>query len=162
VKPTSADQELATRFAAVLRHIWCSQGSSDLRALEGSGLSVTQAKLLFSLGDTLAEGPRPVSELAEHLGISLASASRAVDGLVRSGFADRVEDEDDRRVRRVSITIEGRKLLDELALARVAGLERFVATLTAAQRRKLDSALDALLERPEISAHEQQLVGAGR
>jgi DNA-binding MarR family transcriptional regulator len=149
---SAADHELASRFAAVLRHIWCTQGSGDLRAIEEHGLSVTQVKVLFSLGNVDRSEPMGVHEIAELLGISVPSASRAVDGLVRGGHVDRAEDPDDRRVRRISLTDAGADLLEQLALARVAGLERYIATLSADQRSKLDLALAAIAERPEIGA----------
>jgi DNA-binding MarR family transcriptional regulator len=148
----ASDRELASRFAAVLRHIWCTQGSDDIRAIEASGLSVVQVKVLYSLGGSGDDDPRPLTEIAERLGISPPSTSRAVDALVRGGYADRVEDASDRRVRRVSLTVAGERLLDELTMARVAGLERFVAALGRGERRKLASALDALYARPEIGS----------
>src|SRR5919198_679680 len=85
------------------------------------------------------------------LALSLASASRAVDELVKRALASRVEDPDDRRVRRVSLTADGQEVADELMAARMAGLESFVATLGPEERRKLDAALEALLEREDVA-----------
>ena len=47
--------------------------------------------------------------------------SRAVDGLVKERLATRVEDPDDRRVRRVAITAKGKELVDTLLAVRQAG-----------------------------------------
>ena len=77
--------------------------------------------------------------------------SRAVDALVKDGLATRVEDTEDRRVRRVAITAKGKKLVDTLVVVRLAGLEAFASTLTAAQRRKLDAAIDSLMDREDIA-----------
>ena len=77
--------------------------------------------------------------------------SRAVDGLVKKRLATRVEDPEDRRVRRVAITAKGKKLVDTLVVVRQAGMETFAASLTAAQRRKLDAAVDSLMDREDIA-----------
>ena len=72
------------------------------------------------------------------------SVSRAVDELARRRLITRVEDPDDRRVRRLSVTEKGRRLAGEILAARLADLEAFAASLTPAQRRKLDAALSQL------------------
>ena len=77
--------------------------------------------------------------------------SRAVDGLVKKGLATRVEDPTDRRVRLVRITADGRGLVETLTTVKRNGLEAFAATLTATQRRKLDAAVEALMDREDIA-----------
>ena len=62
-----------------------------------------------------------------------------------------VEDREDRRVRRIAITAKGKKLVDTLVVVRQAGMETFAASLTAAQRRKLDAAVDSLMDRDDIA-----------
>ena len=84
--------------------------------------------------------------------------SRAVDALVRSELATRVEDPDDRRVRRVAITAKGKELVDTLLVVRQAGhggLRRRASP--PAQRRKLDAAVDALMDREDIAAAYEHL-----
>ena len=71
----------------------------------------------------------------------------------------RVEDSEDRRVRRLSITDKGRRLAGEIVAARLADMEAFAASLTPAQRRKLDGALEAMLDREEIRAAANELKG---
>jgi DNA-binding MarR family transcriptional regulator len=87
--------------------------------------------------------------------------SRAVDGLVKKRLATRVEDPDDRRVRRVAITERGKKLVETVVVVRQAGMETFAASLTAAQRRKLDAAIDSLMDRPDIAAAYEHLKEVG-
>jgi DNA-binding MarR family transcriptional regulator len=93
--------------------------------------------------------------------MSVPSMSRAVDGLVKKGLATRVEDPDDRRVRRVAITARGKKLVETLLVVRQAGMEAFAATLTPAQRRKLDAAIDSLMDRPDIAEAYEHLKEVG-
>ena len=99
-----------------MRHVFLYDRGNQLRVIEESGLSMTQCKALLELGGLGEEAePRQVSELAERFGVSVPSMSRAVDGLVRSELATRVEDPDDRRVRRVAITAKGKELVDDPA-----------------------------------------------
>jgi len=150
--------ETAAKLGALFRYLFANDGGAQLRAIEDSGLGFSQCKALLLLGE-LEEGaePSPLHELASRLGLSVASASRAVDGLVRKRMVTRVEDKQDRRVRRVAITAKGREVVSAVVAARMAGLERFAATLTAAERRKLDTALNALLAREEIARTYEQL-----
>jgi len=153
-------RETAARISALLRHLFLYDRGNLLQVLEDSGLSTTQTKALLELGGIGEEvEPRQVSELAETLGVSLPSVSRAVDSLVRKGLATRVEDLSDRRVRRVAITAKGKKLVETLLLIRQAGMEAFAGSLSAAQRRKLDTAVDSLMDRKDIAAAYRHLKG---
>jgi DNA-binding MarR family transcriptional regulator len=142
----------AARLSALMRHVFLYDRGHQLRVIEESGLSMTQCKALLELGG-LGRGaePRQVGELAETFGVSVPSMSRAVDALVKGGHVTRLEDPDDRRVRRVAITEKGKELVDTLLIVRQAGLESFAATLNAAQRRKLDAAVDSLMDRDDIA-----------
>jgi DNA-binding MarR family transcriptional regulator len=155
-------QETAARISALLRHLFLYDRGNLLRVIEESGLSMTQSKTLLELGG-LGEAveARQVGDLAEALGVSVPSMSRAVDGLVKKRLATRVEDPDDRRVRRVAITAAGKKLVDTLVVVRQAGMETFAASLTAAQRRKLDAAVDSLMDRQDIADAYEHLKEVG-
>jgi DNA-binding MarR family transcriptional regulator len=126
------------------------RSSEVLRVLDESGLTFSQMKVLVEL-ETADEDARTVTALSDELGISPASASRGADGLVRKKLATRVEDPDDRRIRRLTLTARGRELADRIISARLAGLEDFTATLEGDERRKLEAALDAVLKRPEVA-----------
>ncbi|MGZ5313077.1 MAG: MarR family winged helix-turn-helix transcriptional regulator [Solirubrobacterales bacterium] len=150
--PSAADRDLAVRFGSVMLHCLNTGGSGEfMRAIDESGLSFIQMKALLTVAGDDAEDASPVKLIAERLDVSLPSASRAVDALVKRKLATRVEDDADRRVRRVSLTAAGRELADRIMAARIAGLERFVGGLSAEERRKLDAAIAALLEREEIA-----------
>jgi DNA-binding MarR family transcriptional regulator len=156
-------RETAARLGAFLRYIFIFSGGEHLRAIEASGLSLTQCKgLLMLAGPEGGERPRAVKDIAERLHVSLASVSRALDGLTRKRLVTRIEDPDDRRVRRIAITEKGRRLAGEIVAARMADLEAFAAGLSPGQRRKLDAALESLLDREEIAAaiHELKEIAA--
>ena len=152
-------RETAARLGAFMRHIFIFSGGEHLRKMEESGLTLTQVKALLMLAGPEGEEPYAGRDIAERLSVSLASVSRAVDGLVRSRLVSRVEDPDDRRVRRLSITDKGRRLAGEIVAARMADLEAFAGSLTPAQRRKLDAALEAMLGDEEIRAAARELEG---
>lgn len=155
-------QETAARLSALLRHVFLYDRGNQLRVIEESGLSMTQCKALLELGGLgEAAEPRQVSELAETFGVSVPSMSRAVDALVRGSLATRVEDPDDRRVRRVAITEKGKQLVETLLVVRQAGMEAFADSLSAVQRRKLDAAVDSLMDREDIAKTYEHLKGVG-
>jgi DNA-binding MarR family transcriptional regulator len=155
-------QATAARLTALLGHLFRYDRGNLLRVIEESGLSMTQCKALLELGG-LGRGtePRQMSDLAEAFGVSAPSMSRAVDALVKAGLATRVEDPDDRRARRVEITAKGKQLVDTLVVVRQAGMEAFATTLTPAQRRKLDGAIDLLMDRDDIAATFEHLKEVG-
>ncbi len=127
--------------------------------MEESGLTLTQCKTLLMLAGPEGEEPYAGRDIAERLQLSLPSVSRAVDELVRSRLVRRVEDPEDRRIRRLTITDKGRRLAGEIVAARLADMEAFAASLTPAQRRKLDAALEAMLDNEEIRAAAADLEG---
>lgn len=100
---------------------------SLLRTSSSAGLSMTQAVALSLLAD--AEHPLSVGELAILMRMSMPSASRAVDALARTGLATRIEAEGDRRKRQVTITDQGRSVLDELWRSQMAHVPARMAEL---------------------------------
>jgi DNA-binding MarR family transcriptional regulator len=155
-------QETAARMTALLRHLFLYDRGNQLRVIEESGLSMTQCKALLELGGLGQTAETwQVGDLAEVFGVSVPSMSRAVDALVKAGLATRIEDPDDRRARQVRITAKGKQLVDTLVTVRQTGMQAFAATLTAAQRRKLDAAVDALMDRDDIAQTYEHLKGVG-
>jgi DNA-binding MarR family transcriptional regulator len=151
-------RDTAARICALMRHVFLYDRGNQLRVLEDSGLTTTQCKALLELGG-LGNCPPTwqVSDLAELLGSSLPAMSRAVEGLVKKGLATRVEDPTDRRVRLVRITEDGKRLVHTLTTVKRNGLEAFASTLTAAQRRKLDAAVESLMDREDIATTYEHL-----
>jgi DNA-binding MarR family transcriptional regulator len=155
-------QETAARLTALFRHLFLYDRGNQLRVLEESGLSMTQCKALLELGGLgQTEETWQVSDLAEVFGVSVPSMSRAVDAVVKKGLATRVEDPQDRRVRQVQITAKGKDLVETLVAVRQTGFEAFASTLNAAQRRKLDAAVDSLMDREDIAQTYEHLKKVG-
>ncbi len=84
--------------------------SEVLDAFVDMDLTLTQVRVVFTLATQGTD--LSVGDLAEYLGLSLATAGRAVDRLVALDMVDRREDPDDRRSKRVSLTPRGRELAD--------------------------------------------------
>ncbi|MGE0067914.1 MAG: MarR family winged helix-turn-helix transcriptional regulator [Solirubrobacterales bacterium] len=155
-------KETAARLTALIRHLFLYDRGNQLRVIEESGLTLTQCKALLELGGLGREEVEAwqVSDLAEVFGVSVPSMSRAVDGLVKMGLATRNEDPDDRRARQVRITAAGKDLVETLVTVRQTGVESFASTLSAAQRRKLDAAVDSLMEREDVAKTYELLRGS--
>jgi DNA-binding MarR family transcriptional regulator len=146
--PTEA--ELARDLFSFLGYLLRSTTPDMFRALGELDLTLTQVKLLHALDDPECE--LSLKDLAERLSLSLPTASRAIDGLHQRGYVARREDEHDRRMKRVRITAAGTGALRRLNQVRLAQLEEFAATMSAAERRRLAAALAPLVARPEIAA----------
>jgi DNA-binding MarR family transcriptional regulator len=101
--------------------------------------------------------PQAAKHVAARTGVSLPTLSRAIDALVRRDLVRRDEDPADRRVRNLVLTEQGERLARQLLSTRVDGLATFIAELSAAQRHKLSTALDSLLEREEIAIAYEEL-----
>jgi DNA-binding MarR family transcriptional regulator len=147
---TTADRELGYRLGAVMLRCMSADGGTAIRVIDESGLTFPQMKVLMTLAGIVDE-PSTLKPLAEKLGLSLPSASRAVDELVNRGLVARTEDAHDRRQRRLSLTQAGKDLSQRMVAARIEGLGQFAASLTDAERERLDEALALLLEREEIA-----------
>ncbi|MFO0760730.1 MAG: MarR family transcriptional regulator [Byssovorax sp.] len=76
--------------------------------LRDEDLSVAQVAALYLLDE---RGRLRVGEVAEVIGRPLPQASRLVDDLVQRGLVLRVEDEQDRRARVLSLSAKGRAFI---------------------------------------------------
>lgn len=125
-------------------------GTEMLQALEDNELSLSQMKTMHMLFN--CEQELSIKEIAERLGLSLPTVSRSVEAMVGRGLLTRTEDTEDRRMKRVGLTAEGRTIVRGLIAVRVAGLQTFTESLSSEERDALERALDVLLQRPEISS----------
>jgi DNA-binding MarR family transcriptional regulator len=115
-------------------------------------MSFTQLKVLSALDMDGEE--RSVKALADSMGVSLAAMSRAVDGLFERGLVERDEDPADRRMKRVSLTTDGRAVPLALNAARLSALQETVGLLDDEEAQALEHALALILERhEEIAAY---------
>ena len=85
------------------------------------------------------------TDIASHLGVVPRSATSMVDALVAGRLVDRQTDPLDRRSVLVSLSDDGRRLLDGLDAARRATAEAMLAPLDAADRAELVRLLEAVV-----------------
>ena len=135
-------KDLAGELLDLWSHLMRGSSQQMFTVLGELDLSMTQMKTLSMLDDCLEEVS--VKELSERLGLSLPATSRTVVGLLRRGLLSRHEDTEDRRIKRVRLTDDGRAMVHRIVTARLQGLESYAATLSDEQRAALMAALTEL------------------
>jgi DNA-binding MarR family transcriptional regulator len=148
-EPARGQETLAGDLYALVVFLHKSCNADLFAAMGLLELTMTQIKLLHQLEG--ATGELTLKEAAELVPVSLPAASRTVDDLVRRGILQRHEDETDRRMKRISLTDEGRSVIRKVNAARLSALERFTQTLNDDERRTLAEALCELLRRADVS-----------
>jgi DNA-binding MarR family transcriptional regulator len=71
-----------------------------------------------------------MGELSQALSVPLYTATRMVDSLVATGLADRLSDPDDRRIVRVTLTEDGRRLHQAIEAHVAQSIQKIMACLT--------------------------------
>ena len=124
-------------------------------------LSAAQYRTLVVLA---SRGPQRMVDLAQSLGVNPSTAGRMCDRLVRKGFVRRHRAEDDRRIVVVSLSGEGRRVLDDATAARRAAIAEALSALSGEQQRAAATALRELSRAigevpdrawPQASPHQQ-------
>jgi MarR family transcriptional regulator, 2-MHQ and catechol-resistance regulon repressor len=92
----------------------------------------------------LHKGPLSVKALGEKVLLTSGSMTAAVDRLEKRGWVERGNDPEDRRVRIVRLTAEGRKTIESLFADHERDMERAVEGLTETERSKLADLLRRL------------------
>jgi DNA-binding MarR family transcriptional regulator len=155
-----ADKQLTEDLAGFVKYLIHAHGEDFFHAVGELELSFSQVRILSVL--SREQQHASVKDLADRLGLSLPAVSRSVEGLVQRGYVTRAEDTEDRRVKNVTATGDGRALFARLVELRVAGSADFVETLTARERNKLASALAPIVAREEVAALIAELRGGAR
>ncbi|HDD55538.1 MAG TPA: MarR family transcriptional regulator [Chloroflexi bacterium] len=88
-----------------------------------------------------------VSDLGEHLGVSSAAASQMLDRLVEEGLITRVEDPEDRRMKRIALTERGSEILEESVNARLGWLEEMRDRFSEEEKEQLAAAMRLMVDK---------------
>jgi DNA-binding MarR family transcriptional regulator len=118
-------------------------------------LTMSQLKILFALR---LHGPAGGQELAQTMGVSLATITGIIDRLVASGHVTRGEDPRDRRVRRIELTDKGTGQVDEMIVAGERHQRRVLERLTV---KELQVVADAMEIMHRALAEEGMVQSAG-
>ncbi|MDH7602424.1 MAG: MarR family transcriptional regulator [Armatimonadota bacterium] len=85
-----------------------------------------------------------LSLVAQHLGLTTASVSRLVDGLVKSGLVDRADAPEDRRKLVLTLTEKGLAVLETTKSSALGRLARMLMQLSESELSAVSEAMAAL------------------
>ena len=111
-------------------------------AAPGQPVSLSQA---FALHELDTDAPLSQRDLAERLHLEKSTVSRMAAEMERNGLLIRERDPGNRRLYRLRITDQGRALHGRIAAAFHEQYERWVSTMTLAERDALGTGLSALV-----------------
>lgn len=104
-------------------------------------LTMSQLKILFALRLHGAAGGQ---ELAQMMGVSLATMTGIIDRLVAGGHVTRREDPKDRRVRRIELTEQGTRLMDGMIAAGERHQRRVLERLSVKELQVVADAMEIM------------------
>lgn len=132
------------RQIAVVARLW--RGELD-RRLQSHNLSQARYVLLTLLAEQ--PGPLAQNDLAERAGISGPTLVRQLDQLENAGLVERRDAPEDRRVKHVRITDEGRAAHCSASHIAKALRQELTAEIPASHLQSLQNALSTVLQRLE-------------
>lgn len=113
----------------------------SLFTLETGDLAIELSVAHIRACNALMEMPRSITELAKELGTSTSAATQLADRLQKAGLIDRVVDPNDRRVKKLLLTDQGKQLIGARRARRV---ERMVKALDRLSDEQRESVLEAM------------------
>ena len=111
--------------------------------LKHSELSLLQGYALTHLFFT---GPIKISELCEHMMVSMGAASQMVDRLEKLEMVERIADPEDRRVRKVVVLDKGKKFVQDNFAFSQSWLSEISANINPEQEEQITSTLSLLMQ----------------
>lgn len=129
-------RELLEVVPMVMREI-----RSRMRSKASKYLSVPQFRALTFIERSSGS---PLSELATHMGLSLPSASRLVDGLMTRGLMSRQEHPVDRRQVSLTVTRHGLSILNESRIETLSYLAQKMKSTDDSEREAVIRAMEVL------------------
>jgi MarR family 2-MHQ and catechol resistance regulon transcriptional repressor len=114
--------------------------------LAETGIDDTDFRILEAL---LNKGPLPVNTIGPKVFLTPGSISTAVDRLVERDLVSRVESPEDRRVRVVSLTAKGKRLIAPVFQKHTAEIKKIFADASPKELRALETAMKKIGKRAE-------------
>jgi len=136
----------------IMLKAWHSMARYLLPALLAEGLGESDFRVLEVL---LHKGPMPVNAIGPKVYLNPGSVSVAVDRLYKKGFVSREECSEDRRVRTVSLTAEGREMFVPLFRRHAALIKRAFQDVSSDELQRLELVLKKIGKRAESLADEE-------
>jgi DNA-binding MarR family transcriptional regulator len=136
----------SSKFTRLLREwaeVFIHRSMHDFMEFSRSaGLSMTQLSALMRL---YHGGACAVSGLGSHLGVSNAAASQMIERLVQQKLLIRTEDPLDRRVKSVTLSPEGRTLIEAGLKARQRWTQELTGVLSSTEQETVAESLELLI-----------------
>ena len=110
-------------------------------SIEEAGLCLTDFAALEAL---LHKGPLTITQIQSKVPLALGSMTAAVDRLEKKGLIMRTLESDDRRVKVLKLTPEGKRTVEKAFSRHAAELESAMAVLNASEKRQLHVLLKKL------------------
>ena len=114
--------------------------------LAETGIDDTDFRILEAL---LNKGPLPVNMIGPKVFLTPGSISTAVERLVERGLVNRVESPEDRRIRVVSLTPKGKRLIAPIFHKHAAEIRKVFADASPKELRALEMTLKKIGKRAE-------------
>ena len=122
-------------------------------------LTYAQSQVLFRL----AQHPGShMGDVAKAFGVTLPAVTHIVDRLEEKGLVVRGDHPADRRVYVLDLTRPGKALVEELEVIRLRGMERVLAKMSAADRQRVLTGLEALVDAADSAADDDGRPTRGR
>ena len=112
-------------------------------SLKYSELSLLQA---YALTYLYFKGPIKISELCEHMNVSIGAASQMVDRLEKLEMVSRIADPEDRRVRKVAVLDKGEKFMQEKFLFSQSWIGEIPTKISPEQEAQITGLLAMLIQ----------------
>jgi MarR family 2-MHQ and catechol resistance regulon transcriptional repressor len=130
----------------IMLKAWQSMSRYLLPPLLEEGLGESDFRVLEVL---LHKGPMPVNAIGPKVYLNPGSVSVAVDRLYKKGFVGRVECSEDRRVKTVSLTEEGRRMFVPLFRRHTALIKHAFQGVSSEEMSHLELVLKKIGKRAE-------------
>jgi len=134
------DEELVERALRTYGEMLALAEPVRFRLWDSRGLTMTQLRLMFAL---FQQDGIAVSTLAQRMDISPSAMTGVIDRLVRSKFIRRRTDRKDRRLVRIYLTPESKRILEEMDVAGRAYVNEIIRHLG---RERVEALVDSLTE----------------
>jgi DNA-binding MarR family transcriptional regulator len=129
-------EEILEVVPAVMRAI-----RSEMRKNRGADLSIPQFRALIFVR---RKSGASLSEVADHLGLTLPSTSALIEGLVQRGLVSRRPVEQNRRQIQLELTEMGRPLLEDAIRHSRDSIAKRLTVLSDAERETIGRSMELL------------------
>lgn len=108
------------------------------QSLEGTDFTLNEFMAMEAL---LAKGSLTTQELIDSVLIANSSMTYVLDTLARKGWIERIRDEDDRRIQKISLTVSGRAHIQAVYQEHYPHMRSFFEILSTQEEAQLQTLL---------------------